>query len=215
MGPEAEPLKLEEFLTRVRFLPNVKLESTLSRLQSLESGVANRSDSPRPTPGAAAPTEDERIQRILAGCPLLRKLIDRPLETGHLIHTERLILRHTFGHLGLEGERFIHHVIARCDNYSPEVTQRWLDRLDHERGAFGCARIQEWLSEVYGDTTCNCSCIRGPYRSPVFLAKSVEKPRKTRVAKSGPELATACAAQEWQGIHDDLFGEEPPCPVST
>ncbi|MBI3926993.1 MAG: FHA domain-containing protein [Armatimonadetes bacterium] len=221
---DGAPFELHEFLRRVRLCSGDQLQKALQRLASMaEPSEPSRAKTDPTTEPRTPLGHPDPIERILKGCPLLRELVDRPLETGHLVHSERLILLHTFGHLGEAGARFIHRVIARCDNYDPRVTQRWIDRLDTGRSPLGCSRLKEWLGELVGQVQCRCSDVRGPYRSPAFLGlKPPDSPRKC--PRSRPQTRPAGDGSpgeedDWRSVHLDLFStdkeEEDRCPPCT
>ena len=61
------------------------------------------------------------IREVLIGCHLLRYLCLKSVKTGYLTHYERLTVLYVFGHLGEEGQAFVHKVMSFTLNYKPEL----------------------------------------------------------------------------------------------
>jgi hypothetical protein len=123
---------------------------------------------------------------------------------------ERLILLYTMGRLGEEGRRLVHVTMASCDNYKPAVTQKWLDRLEPDHAPLSCARIQDWLSELYSDVFCSCTSAgeRSP-RSPVDIVGCKGRKRQRCGPPREDVEAEPLDPEEWSNIVEDMFAHEP------
>jgi len=110
------------------------------------------------------------VAAVLAGCPVAAHLVEKAAAIGHLHHRERLTLLHVFGHFGQEGATFLHHVMARCADYDPRITDRYLEKL--KDAPVSCARVREWLPEVTTRVPCCCRFVvpRGAWPTPVLHA---------------------------------------------
>jgi RNA-directed DNA polymerase len=131
----------------------------------------------------------DRVQKLLDGCRVLRYLAEKPQRTHHLNHTERLVLLYTFGRLGAEGEAFLHRVLQPCANYSPQTTQKWINRLEPGHPPLSCARLRDWLGDLGPDFPCDCfpNLPRGVYPSPVRWAQpEAPRPEPVEVLRWGP-----------------------------
>jgi hypothetical protein len=114
--------------------------------------------------------EDTRIDAVIAGCPVVARLIEKAGAIGHLNHHERMVLLCTLGHFGEEGAAVIHRVIERCSNYDPRITQKHIDRL--KPLPVSCNRVREWLPDVVKEVPCRCrfNVPKGAYPTPVLHA---------------------------------------------
>ena len=198
------PLELSDFLRSVRSLPIDDVEKVISRLKTNRPAERDLPEMP------------EEVEAILKECGMLRRLCEKPSLTGHLTHTERLILLYTLGRLGEAGHRFLHRVIGLCDNYDPNVTQQWLDRLDPEKPPISCAKIRDWMSEIEPDWKCDCreTPERG-YRTPLAFARkgneaAEEREEKKEKGKVEEKIKDVYADEEkiWKDVADDLFSED-------
>ena len=108
------------------------------------------------------------VEKILAGCRVLRYLYQKARRENHLGHFERLILLYTFGQLGEEGAQELHRTIGHCTNYNYDYTQRQLDKK--KPTPIGCRRIQEIMGAELEQVQCNCSLEIPPrgFRSPIL-----------------------------------------------
>jgi group II intron reverse transcriptase/maturase len=208
---EGNPMELSDFLRFVKPLSVDDVEKAISRLKT------------EPLSKRELPKAPEDVKAVLKECGMLRRLCEKPALTGHLTHTERLILLYTLGRLGESGRRFLHEVIGLCDNYDPAITQQWLDRLDPEKPPISCARIRDWISEIEPGWKCDCQGtpeLEG-YKTPLAFAKkraqdeaAEEKERKKRKgrlhAEDGDEIKNIYADEEevWKDIAEDLFSDE-------
>lgn len=139
-----------------------ELELTLARVKRITPEILREilsEDLPlaKPAaPGTPPPSrlQPHRVQHILARCPVSAHLDQKARDVAHLGHRERLMLLHVFGHLQEEGAEFLHDVMARCGNYDPSITDRYLERL--KESPVSCPRIREWLPELTRRIPCQC-----------------------------------------------------------
>lgn len=137
----------------------------------------------------------------------------RARRTGHLRHTHQLILLYTAGRLGEEGRDFIHQTIALCSNYRQEVCQGYIDLLDENHPPLSCQRIREWLEEEGESSLCTCPDSR---KNPLTVCATTqnETPQKhsTKTQRQSTPLPDSQESirkdAEWNGVFEDLFGEE-------
>jgi hypothetical protein len=137
------------------------------------------------------------IVPVVTGCSYLRALVEKAAATGHLRHTERLVLLYTLGHLGEEGQNYLHQVIGLCSNYNPRITQRWIGRLEEGHKPLRCATIREWLKDYLPGVSCGCAHV-GRVDSPIDLLKRQGRPRST---VGDPPV------EDWNQLAADIFGE--------
>jgi hypothetical protein len=189
-------------LARVRTLDAARVTAVTKALAQ----VAGTTPSPTPTE-SDMPTAPA-IAQLVGGCSVVRALVERARQTGHLRHTHQLILLYTAGHLGPEGAAFIHRTIAQCRNYDPNICQGYIDRLDPKHPPLGCRRIREWLEEEGEAALCTCPSAR---RTPLELVTENEpQPRERRKpARPAPRpLPLDGETDVWRDIAEDLFQSE-------
>jgi retron-type reverse transcriptase len=127
----------------------------------------------RPIPAPASLADlGPGVARVLEGCALLRHLADKAAAVGHLDHGERLSVLYSLGHLGPPGERAIHALIGRCQNYDPAETSRQVARMTGL--PIGCTRMREKHATPELLPLCCCDFgdprRRGGYPTPVLHA---------------------------------------------
>jgi hypothetical protein len=200
-------VELSDFLQSVKSVSDEAVKRTLSRGEGKRLGVEQ------------LPKASKDVDVVLRRCGMLKLLCEKPALTGHLTHTERLILLYSLGRLGENGSRFLHKVIGLCDNYDPALTQQWLDRLDPEKPPISCARIRDWMSEIEPGWRCDCQEARElkGYKTPLAFAGKEqqeevgeEEKKGRRKGKQLPRPADVDAGedQEWKDISKDLFSYE-------
>ena len=200
-------------LERIRTLPAGRVEELIGVL-SRPAGESQRQKQ-------TAPQESQAVAQLVAGCSVLRGLLERAQSTGHLRHTHQLILLYTAGRLGAEGAAFLHRTIAHCHNYDAGICQGYIDRLEPNHPPLTCRRIREWLAEEGETGLCTCSASRrtplegiGPRPQPEEDAgtalgsapPSARKPRSTGIAAPRPPRASEAEVEQWRGVTEDLFG---------
>lgn len=134
--------------------------------------AALREEPPTPEPALPIASTDAQVQAILSGCPVAAFLVGKAADIAHLNHRERLTLLCIFGHLGASGVAFLHSVMARCANYDPRITDRYVAQL--KPSPVSCSRVREWLPEVTRQVPCCCQfkLPKSAYPSPVLHAVS-------------------------------------------
>jgi group II intron reverse transcriptase/maturase len=157
----------------------------------------------QPVAGLRQPSLPDTCGQVVAGCSVVRALIERAERTGHLRHTHRLILLYTLGRLGVEGAETIHRIMALCRNYDADICQGFLDRLDPERKPITCARIREWLEEEGETGLCTCPRERHTPLS-ILPSETVAPPRLIR-RREPPPGPTVEDRRLWDAVADDLF----------
>lgn len=150
----------------------------------------------------AAPPPPAPLAPMLAGCTLLQTLVDKATAQQDLRHVERLALLYTLGHGGEAGRNYIHQVMAQCSDYSPQVTGRWVARLEDGHRAIRCATLKEWLKDHLPGV--ECACPASANASPVDWLRPQAKYR-SRPPQAKPE---ATARGDWNALADDIFGEQ-------
>jgi len=115
--------------------------------------------------------ENTKIKKIVEGCRVIKFLVNKAKEKGHLTHSERLVLLYSLGHLGDQGKQFIHQVMSNCSNYDFNYTQRWINRLRDKAYPISCPRIRDWLSDMTPGIGCYCEfdLPEGAYPSPLLF----------------------------------------------
>lgn len=131
-------------------------------------------ESAGPAKAAPPPLADlaQGVAKVMAGCALLRRLAEKAAGVGHLDHAERLSVLYSLGHLGPPGERAIHALIGRCQNYDPAETSRQIARMTGL--PIGCTRMREKHATPELLPLCCCDFDdarrRGGYPTPVLHA---------------------------------------------
>ncbi|MBK9265637.1 MAG: hypothetical protein IPM54_38340 [Polyangiaceae bacterium] len=132
---------------------------------------------PEPSHAAAEPLPDwsrygRGVERIMAGCAILRHLAEKARDMGHLNHGERLSLLYSLGHLDAPGAQAIHAIIRPCGNYDAVETSRQIANL---RGLpVSCTRLREKHATPELVPLCRCDFgdlrHRGGYATPLLHA---------------------------------------------
>ncbi len=169
-----------------------------------EQRGSRRVSTPPPPPFQTADFErDPEMSTILAGCAVMKKLVERGMDRRRLTHGEQLVIRHVLGHRPT-GLHAVNHVFRRC----PEIPVE--NHLKSILSGFpmSCHKIRKKVPDVTRSVSCNCEFRlrpdqyptplshleeakgRGTYPRPVKLAIATDE--ETRVATVAPE-----AASEW------------------
>lgn len=122
-------------------------------------------------PTATQPQADRaEVDKIFAGCNVLRHFQERAERTKWLNHTERLTVAAVFGHMGLAGHQTVHEIIQHTTNYNYRITQKWLERV--KGYPISCPKIRERHNDVTPVVGCCCQFpqIKNSYPSPVLHA---------------------------------------------
>jgi retron-type reverse transcriptase/TPR repeat protein len=144
-------------------------------------------------PGSGEPIADRtEVEKIFAGCNVLRHFKDKAEKTKWLNHVERLTLASVLGHLGVAGHQTVHEIIRLATNYNHRVTQKWLDRV--KGYPISCPKIRERHSDVTPVVGCCCQFPnrKNSYPSPVLHADpELVVKIKARVAESEEREVTS------------------------
>ncbi|MFZ2071647.1 MAG: CRISPR-associated primase-polymerase type A1 [Halobacteriota archaeon] len=146
-------------LSQVRQINQQKVEEII-----LTYGVKSRA-APR-----KREAESSLVQSVLSGCKVINYLVNKARETHYLNNAERVTLLYTFGHLGQEGEDFLHKVISNCINYDYEYTEKKIRKM--KSFPISCPKIREKHEDIALDLGCNCDfkIPPGGYPSPILHA---------------------------------------------
>jgi group II intron reverse transcriptase/maturase len=189
-------------LAQVRTLDATEVEAVT---RALAGGGAVATASPRE---GGKVERSEPVRQLLEGCAVVRALVERARQTGHLRHTHQLILLYTAGHLGPEGAAFIHRTIAQCRNYDAKICQGYIDRLDPKHPPLGCRRIREWLEEEGESGLCTCPSAR---RTPLeaVVERQGERPEPRKPARPTPRpLPLSAEPDLWQDMAEEIFQQD-------
>lgn len=110
------------------------------------------------------------IENLLSSCNVIKQLVKKAEDTHYLDNSERVTLLYTFGHLGEEGNDFLHKVISNCINYDYDFTEKKIRKI--KPYPISCARIKEKHEDIALNPGCNChfKIPRGGYPSPILHA---------------------------------------------
>ena len=113
------------------------------------------------------------ISEILRKCNLRRYLCRKAYETGCLTNFERLSVLYVFGHVGEEGERFVHQVMSYTLNYKYNTTERFIRKCPEK--PISCGKLREQYKRITAEIGCSCVFKRSKncYPSPVLHAISL------------------------------------------
>lgn len=113
---------------------------------------------------------DSSSEEVLSKCSLLRYLCQKAVKTGYLSHFERLTILYVFGHMGENGQRFIHKVMSFTLNYSYRTTERFIRKCPEK--PISCMKLREQYKRVTAEIGCNCVFRqkKNCYPSPVMHA---------------------------------------------
>ena len=164
--------------------------------------AAPSSEPPAEATGQPDPTDGLAVARLRAGCAVVEALSARAWAEHRLSHEERLVLRHTLGHLS-GGVTAFNALLGAC----PDVAH-------HERLArplrghpISCARIRARVPATTATVGCHClfAPTDGQYPTPILHARSggAEAPG------AGPDAALSLAQSidALQRRQDDLSRE--------
>lgn len=112
----------------------------------------------------------ENVELVLKRCNLMRYLSQKAKTTGYLSHFERLSILYVFGHMGEEGNNFIHKVMEFTLNYQYSVTERFISKLPAK--PVSCLKLRDQYPKITAEYGCNCNFnrIKNCYPSPVLHA---------------------------------------------
>jgi len=124
------------------------------------------------------------IESLLSSCDVIGHLVKKAEDTHYLDNSERVTLLYTFGHLGQEGNDFLHKVISNCINYDYDFTEKKIRKI--KPYPISCAKIREKHEDIALGLNCNChfKIPRGGYPSPVLHAFKVKYGPKKWIPQS-------------------------------
>lgn len=117
-------------------------------------------------------TVSENILEILAKCSLMCYLCHKALKTCYLTHFERLSVLYVFGHMGENGQEFVHQIMSYTLNYQYNVTERFIKHIPAK--PVSCIKLREQYKMITAEYGCNCNFRQSKncYPSPVLHAIS-------------------------------------------
>ena len=112
----------------------------------------------------------DSVSDVLHGCSLMQYLVNKSMTTGYLTHFERLSVLNVFGHLGEDGQDFVHKVMSYTINYRYNITQGFIARMPGK--PISCAKLREQYKLISSEYGCDCKFKRTKncYPSPVIHA---------------------------------------------
>ena len=113
------------------------------------------------------------ITEVLQKCNLMRYLCLKSVKTGYLNHFERLTVLYVFGHLGAEGQEFVHKVMSFTLNYKHHVTENFIRKRSEK--PISCVKQRDQYKQLTAEFGCSCVFKRNKncYPSPVLHALSL------------------------------------------
>lgn len=191
--------------------PPDRLNDAVALLPRVSNGAAMNEVVARDEPMPDWARYGRGVERVLAGCAILRHLAEKARDVGHLNHGERLSLLYSLGHLDAPGAQAIHTIIRPCKNYDVAETSR---QIENRRGLpVSCTRLRE--KHATPDLLPLCRCDfgdlrhRGGYATPLLHAgpfrrewRSVlrEKRDAETVLKQAPEVGVRVTAEKAPGM---------------
>ena len=112
----------------------------------------------------------EPIAHVLAGCPILWRIVDLARQGKRLAPEFRHVLIYVLTMLGDEGRVFLHQLLNQGPEYDPNELNRAIHAVPPN--AMSCSRIRKTLSELVEELPCNCQfrLPQGCYASPIVHA---------------------------------------------
>lgn len=115
-------------------------------------------------------TLSPEVRTVLERCNLMCYLCQKARKTGYLSHFERQSVLYVFGHMGEEGNEFVHQVMSCTLNYQYQITERFLHKLPGK--PVSCVKLREQYRQITAEIGCTCNFKRTKncYPSPVLHA---------------------------------------------
>jgi len=115
------------------------------------------------------------VLEILKKCNLMCYLCQKASKTGYLTHFERQSVLYVFGHLGEDGQQFIHQVMSMTLNYKYSTTEKFIQRIPEK--PVSCVRLRNQYKQITAEYGCSCTFKRSKncYPSPVLHAIALSK----------------------------------------
>lgn len=165
--------EVEEILPFLDSLAKISL-SEVKRVLAMNTGMKEVSEQKSVDEDLTTfGTLPENVKEILDKCNLMRYLCQKALKTGYLTHAERLSVLYVFGHLGEQGQQFVHQVMEYTLNYQYNTTERFIRKIPDK--PVSCVKLREQYRQITAEYGCNCSFKRSKncYPSPVLHAISL------------------------------------------
>jgi hypothetical protein len=105
--------------------------------------------------------KDPDVSTILAGCPVLKTLVERGLERRRLTHDEQTVIRHVLGHRP-SGVHAVNYLFKRC----PEIPPENMVKSILSGYAISCPKIRKKVPDVTSAVPCNCEFKNRPDQYP-------------------------------------------------
>ncbi len=152
-----------------------------------EDGVEEVCPWPAPLPPPAPFTEADfelqpEVAALLRRCPVLEALVCRGLERRRLAHDERVVLRHTLGHVP-GAVPAVNYLFERC----PEVPTDAFLKSPLRGSPISCPRVRKRVPEVTALVPCHCEFPTRPDHYPTPLLHLDEARARGELAPARPE----------------------------
>jgi group II intron reverse transcriptase/maturase len=179
-------------------------------ISALKKVIASTADQPRAVQTTVTQVDtdlsafgdiSDNIRTVLEKCNLMRFLCQKARTTGYLTHFERLSILFVFGHMGEEGQDFVHTVMKFTLNYQYNTTQYFISKLKAK--PIGCNKLREQYSKITAEIGCSCNFghTKDCYPSPVLHALKNSTDETCNVTIPTSRTLTKENAQE---VHDQL-----------
>ena len=121
------------------------------------------------------------VTEVLNKCNLMRYLCLKSVKTHYLNHFERLTVLYVFGHLGPEGQDFVHKVMSFTLNYKHQVTENFIRKMPEK--PISCVKLRDQYKQLTAEIGCSCNFKRNRncYPSPVLHAISLSSDNRSEI----------------------------------
>ena len=121
------------------------------------------------------------VTEVLNKCNLMRYLCLKSVKTHYLNHFERLTVLYVFGHLGPEGQDFVHKVMSFTLNYKHQVTENFIRKMPEK--PISCVKLRDQYKQLTAEIGCSCNFKRNKncYPSPVLHAISLSSDNRSEI----------------------------------
>lgn len=140
------------------------------------------------------------VLEILQKCSLMCYLCQKASKTGYLTHYERLSVLYVFGHLGEDGQQFVHQVMSMTLNYKYNTTEKFIQRIPEK--PVSCVRLRNQYKQITAEYGCSCTFKRTKncYPSPVLHAIALSNHVETGITI--PTSRTISRANEQEFLNE-------------
>ena len=121
------------------------------------------------------------VTEVLKKCNLMRYLCLKSVKTHYLNHFERLTVLYVFGHLGNDGQDFVHKVMSFTLNYKHQVTESFIRKMPEK--PISCVKLRDQYKQLTAEIGCSCNFKRNKncYPSPVLHAISLSSDNRSEI----------------------------------